>query len=191
MVVKTPPPSAASPRWTAAELWRMPDNDYKHEIINGRLIVMAPASFIHGEYCIDLSSCLALFVKKHNLGRVLEGQTGYELANGDVLAPDISFVRKERVTQAKNSSQTFFPGSPDLAIEVLSPNDRRRDIEEKVELYLADQTAEVWLVDPTSQTVEVIPRGQPRRILKKGETLEGVKLLPGFKLLLGELFNET
>lgn len=188
MIAQLSSPPAPPVRWTAEDLWHLPDNGYKHEIINGRLNVMAPAAFDHGQQCVEILASLIVFVRKHGLGKVLEGQTGFELANGDVLAPDVSFVRQERVKKWKKSTRGFFPGSPDLAVEVISPNDRRRDIEEKVELYLADQTEEVWLVDPQTRTVEIIPRGQPRRVLKVEDTLEGGKLLPGFKLPVVELF---
>ena len=83
----------------------------------------------------------------------------------------------------------FFPGAPDLAVEVLSPSDRPGVVDEKIECWLDHGTAQVWVVDPQSRTLTIHARGEhPIRVLGEDDMIDGGSLLPGFSLAVRELF---
>jgi Uma2 family endonuclease len=104
-----------------------------------------------------------------------------------VRAPDASFVRKERVP--KGRWKKYFPGVPDLAIEVVSPDDTKREISEKVNMWLAHGTVSCWVADPDSLTLTIYRMGQKPRRLGIRETIAGEPALPGFTLPVARIFK--
>src|SRR4051812_14372339 len=115
---------ATSPT-TAEQLWRMPKDEMRHELVRGELFTMAPAGFDHGAVIINLSIPLATYVKKHKLGIVVGAETGFILTRDPdtVRGADIAFVRAARIPKSGRPKK-FWIGGPDLAVEVLSPDDR-------------------------------------------------------------------
>jgi Uma2 family endonuclease len=100
------------------------------------------------------------------------------------LGPDASFVSKERIDQAEDA---YYEGPPDLAVEVLSPGDRRGYIERKLALYLETGTRSVWLVNPRRRTVEVVSSLDNRRMLHEDDELVD-DTVPGFRVKVSEIF---
>ncbi len=100
----------------------------RSEMVRGELIRMSPAGFDHGRIAATLSLLVGRFVREHDLGVTTAAETGYLISSDPdtVRAPDLGFVRKERLADAP--SRGFFPGAPDLAVEVLSPDDSARDV---------------------------------------------------------------
>jgi Uma2 family endonuclease len=123
---------------TAEELFRMPDDGYKYELVAGRLRKMTPAGSLHGAVGIRLSIAIGNHVDRYGLGVLFAADTGFKLAtNPDtVRAPDIAFVSRAHIPSG-GIPRTYWPGAPDLAVEVLSPTDVRSEIDEKIEEYLA------------------------------------------------------
>src|SRR5690348_13748602 len=116
---------------TADELERMPDDDsVRTELDEGELITLPPAAEGHGFNESRIVSELEQFVRKHKLGRVYTGDTGFRLNDGTVRSPDVAFVRARRVPTIK--SEGFANGAPDLAIEIFSPSDSVRQLMRKV-----------------------------------------------------------
>src|SRR5438067_1151870 len=114
---------------TADELLRMPDDDYKYELVKGHLIRMPPPKYEHGRIVTGIAAALHTHVKKHALGDVLcEAGCKLESNPDTVRGPDISFVRRERTIRVERA---YLDGGPDLVVEVLSPDDRPRDVCEK------------------------------------------------------------
>src|SRR6476620_3403153 len=101
---------------TAAELFNLPDDSLRHELIKGELLTTSPAGGKHGVIGFKLSALLFQHVRANNLGLVLSADTGFKLeSNPDtVLAPDGAFIARERVDVI---SEGFCSGPPDLAIE--------------------------------------------------------------------------
>ena len=99
---------------------------------------MAPAGSEHGEVASDINASLNLYVKANGLGRTYAAETGFFLGTDPdhVRAPDVAFVRRER-TEAIGRPDGYWPEAPDLAIEVVSPNDRYTEVDEKVADWLA------------------------------------------------------
>lgn len=159
------------------------------ELVRGELIMMSPAGFEHGDIGSAIVALLRTFVRKHRLGKVCGADTGFYIErNPDtVRAPDVAFVRKERIV---GRITTFFPGAPDLAVEVISPRDRRRDVEEKARMWLDTGCEVVWVVDPPKQTITVFSKTEQAKLFRLGETITCPSLLPGFALPLSEVFEE-
>ena len=158
------------------------------ELIRGELITMPPAGFEHGSIasCVDMR--LRTFVKGHSLGVVAAAETGFCIARGPdtVRAPDVAFVCAQRVPA--RLPRGFFEGAPDLAVEVLSPDDRASEVMAKVQDWLEAGCREVWVVDPRTETVSVYRSRDESRILRRGDLLTSDELLPGFNLPVAEIF---
>jgi len=114
-------------------------------------------------------------------------ETGFLLARDPdtVRAPDLAFVRAER---APPPSRGYYPGAPDLAVEVLSPDDRPAYVRDKVGEWLEAGALAVWVVGPQRRTVAVHRTGEEPRLLDETETLRGGEPLPGFVLRVRDLF---
>ena len=167
----------------------MPDDGYRYALVRGELQRMTPAGFDHGAVIMNLAAPLARHVKTGRLGVVCGAETGFVLERqpDTVLAPDIAFVRKARIP-AGGRPRTFWNGPPDLAVEVRSPGDSRREVAEKVAAWLASGALAVWVVDPSDASVTIhLPRRKPRR-LAEDDALDGAPLLPGFRLPVEEIF---
>jgi Uma2 family endonuclease len=174
---------------TAEELLHAPDLG-RCELVRGDLIMMSPAGFEHGRVISRINYRLGQFVEKNGLGVVTGAETGFHIAKtpDTVRAPDVGFVRRERIPSATTVSG-FFDGPPDLAVEVLSPDDRPRAVAAKVEDWLTAGCLAVWLVDPVKQTVTIHQRGAAVCVFSDTEELDGGDVLPGFRVSISEVFS--
>jgi Uma2 family endonuclease len=173
---------------TADELLAMGDIG-RCELIYGELVMMSPAGAEHGVVAIRLGRFLSEFVDQKKLGSVFAAETGFKLASDPdlVRAPDVSFVRKARLT--KGIPKGFFPGAPDLAVEVRSPDDSRRAVAEKVNAWLAHGAISVWVADPEKMTIDVHHTGDERVTFALHQTLADERVLPGFSMSLKRVFQ--
>jgi Uma2 family endonuclease len=174
---------------TAEELERFPDDDWRYELVQGRLIRMSPVGFEHGQVVVRLLTLLDGYARAGNVGTVLT-EVGFKLkSNPDtVRAPDVAFIRKERLRTDRRRG--FWHGPPDLAVEVLSPDDRPGDIRSKVDEYLGCGTPLVLLVDPDARTITIHRRLAPPVTLEGADDVvdleEGV---PGFHCTVADVFG--
>jgi Uma2 family endonuclease len=175
---------------TADDLWNLPSDGKRHELVKGELLTMPPAGFEHGSLESRLTTRLYVFVDGKRLGVVVCGDTGFVLERDpDTLrAPDIAFVRQERVV-AKGITKKYWEGPPDLAIEIISPTDTYYEVDEKVEQWLEAGTELVWIVNPRRKTVTIHRKDQNPVVLKEADTLTGEPVLPGFSLPVREIFQ--
>ena len=104
-----------------------------------------------------------------------------------VRAPDVSFVARERA-EATAEERGFFPGAPDLAVEVISPNDRYSEIEEKVTDWLRAGTQMVVVIDPHQRTATVYRAPDDICILTEDNMLDGGDVVLGWKMPLADVF---
>ena len=176
----------APPLLTADELEHLPETGKRTELVRGRLIVSEPPGFQHGDVVVTLAAIMKEYVRARNLGRVL-AETGFVLAaNPDtVRGPDISFVRRERVPDPIPRGLARF--SPDLAVEVLSPDDRPGKVLEKVADYLSAGTQLIWVVDPDRRQARVYRADGTMVTVSENEPLSGEDVLPGFTCVLSEV----
>ena len=183
-------PAAAGGRtMTAEELLRLPRDGWRYALFRGELQRMTPAGFRHGTVIVNVTAPLAHHVKTHGLGAVCGAETGFVLArNPDtVLAPDVAFVRQERIP-ASGPPAAFWEGAPDLAVEVTSPGDTAPEVAEKAASWLSAGTRVVWVVDPRRGSVTIHEPGAIPRRLAVPEVLDGAPLLPAFRLPLADIF---
>jgi Uma2 family endonuclease len=180
----------SSRRMTAEELLALPDDGMRHELIAGELRTMAPSGYLHGLVTVKFTVALAQYVAAHDLGAVLGAETGCILArNPDtVRAADVTFVRRERLG-AEVDDRGYWPGAPDLVVEVLSPGDRRGAVADKVATWLRSGAPMVVVVDPQRRTVAVHRADQPVTVLAEADTLDGADVVPGWTLPVRLLFG--
>ncbi|NQT38847.1 MAG: Uma2 family endonuclease [Planctomycetes bacterium] len=177
---------------TADQLLRMPDDGHRHELVAGVLRKMVPAGWKHGAVAGGLHGRLEQHVREHGLGQVFAAETGFLLTRDPdtVRAPDIAFIQKVRFEAAK-SADAFWPGSPDLAVEVISPGDTISDVDDKVRMWLDAGTSVVWVVNPKWRNVTVYRSPTDIRTLTENEQLDGGDVVPGFSCRVGEIFAGT
>ena len=176
---------------TADELWCMPDDGYhRYELDRGRLLTMAPAGTLHGAVTFRLGAALVNYVDASRAGVVLGGESGFKLESDPdtVLAPDVAFIARDRIPVG-GLPVRFWTGAPDLAVEVLSPSDRRSEVNRKIARYLRLGVKQVWFVEPTARRITVHKPEKTPVVLLEADTLDGGDLLPGFQYQLSRLFN--
>ncbi len=174
---------------TAEELERLPDDDWRYELVQGRLVRMSPVGLPHGEVAARIVALLYGYVHPRQLGLVVT-EVGFKLASNPdtVRAPDVAFIRRNRLVAG--TRRGFWHGPPDLAVEVLSPDDRPRDVQTKVEGYLACGTILVLVVDPDADTVTLYRRlAAPVTLTDSHHALEMDDVLPGFRCTVGDVFG--
>lgn len=127
----------------------------------------------------------------HRLPRqAYAAETGFKLASNPdhVRAPDAAFVRTERADKVGNS-EGFFPGAPDLAVEVVSPSDTFVEVEEKVFDWLQAGSHAVVVVNPRKRSVTVYRSFTDVRVLSTSDTLTVEEVVPGWRLPVAEIFT--
>ena len=181
--------STSTQLMTAEELIRLPRGQYRYELINGELITMSPAGHDHGRVTLRIASPLSRFVWDQKLGEVFAAGTGFKLtSNPDtVLAPDVCFIKEERAKDLRKS-KGYWPGPPDLAVEVFGANDRKAKVQAKALQWLRYGATEVWLVDLQHETVSIYRSGVEVITLTKEQELSAENLIPGFRLPLSAVF---
>ena len=180
-------PTTSTPM-TAAELFRLPEDGHRHELVAGELRTMAPSGGEHGRVTVKLTVPLGQYVETHHLGAVFGAETGFLLAvdPDTVRAPDLAFVRRERV-EAVGNEPGYWPGAPDLVAEVISPNDLYTEVDEKVASWLAHGTQMVLVINPR-RTVAVHRPGRPVHVLTEADSVDGEEAVPGWILPVRDLF---
>lgn len=176
---------------TADELLLMPDGDAcRYELMDGELITMAPSGSEHSAIGLDFGAELRQFVKANDLGRVFGADCGFIIsADPDtVLSPDVSFVRKARIP-ADGLPKGFFPGPPDIAIEVISPSDTYAEVERKAAQLLDAGALLVVLIDPRTRIVVKRTAQDAATRLAESDTLTLDEVLPGFELPVSDIFG--
>ena len=171
---------------TAEELGNLPDEPLRHELIKGELLTMPLPKYEHMRVSANLTMILGQYVKANRLGQVCT-EGGYKLESDPdtVLGPDVSFVALDRFALSPDG---YHDGPPDLAVEVLSPGDRRGKVEHKLLLWLEFGTKSVWLVNPRKRTVEIIhPTGERQLLHETDELVDDT--VPGFRIKVSEIFT--
>jgi Uma2 family endonuclease len=174
---------------TADDLWMLPDDGQRHELVRGELRTMPPPGFEHGLIVANLLGPLMMHVQANDLGVVVGNDTGFLIARDpdSVRGPDLGFVTRERIAQS-GIPKKYYPGAPDLAVEVLSPSDTVFAVDEKVQDWLDAGTRLVWVVNPRRRTVTINTASARPAILTDSDTLEGHDVVPGFRIAVARLF---
>ncbi|MEO6596423.1 MAG: Uma2 family endonuclease [Planctomycetota bacterium] len=173
---------------TAEQLLSLHESGFRHELVGGELRRMSAAGHWHGGVVGRLATLVGSHVLERRLGLTYGAETGFVLArNPDtVLAPDLAFVQRGRVPSEWTPG--FFPGAPDLAVEVTSPSDTFAAVHEKVLCWLEHGARLVWIVDPLTHRVTVYRGKDHVRTFELADTLVGDQVLPEFAVTVRTLF---
>lgn len=141
----------------------MPGDGLRRELVRGELRTMTPPGFEHGRVAATMGVLLGVHARQTGSGVTVAAETGFVLArNPDtVRAPDAAFITKERA-EAVGRTAKYWPGAPDLAVEVVSPDDSFHEVQEKALEWLQSGAIAVLVLDPPKQTATVY-RGQGTR----------------------------
>jgi Uma2 family endonuclease len=182
--------------YTAQELWEFshrPGESARYELTEGQLALMSPAGGEHGDLASELDMRIRMFAKQHRLGHVSAAETGFILHRSSddkrdtVRAPDVGFIVLAR--WPGKLPKGYIPTAPDLAVEVVSPGDSRRDIREKLRDYLRYGVRMVWMIRPATRTV-TLHRPTGKRTLTIDDQIDGGDLLPGLKIPIRDIFHD-
>jgi Uma2 family endonuclease len=175
---------------TAEELLRYRHEPYRQELIEGRLHEMEPTGAEHGVVEGRIYALLARHVDAANLGTTFVGDVGFQIASepDTVRAPDVAFVARERVA-ATGIPRGFWPGPPDLAVEVVSPGDTHSEVQGKALQWLAAGARAVVAVDPPRRTATVYRARDDIRVLDADEQLDLGDVVPGWSPRVGAFFG--
>ncbi len=175
---------------TAEELFDLPPDNLRHELVRGELTGMPPTSGEHGVRTFNIAALLGPFIRDQKLGVGLGAETGFLISrNPDtVRAPDCAFVHKDRIPLT-GIPKKFWPFAPDLAVEVLSPSDSASEVLEKISEWLAAGTRIVWVVDPEKKLIRIYRPNRQPEALRVNDQLLGEDVLPGFQVAVAEIFR--
>jgi Uma2 family endonuclease len=173
--------------WQAFE--QLPDGDGWHrEVVDGELIVLPPPKSRHSEIARRMNRALTVFEDK-SLVRVYM-EAGFQLSNDPPtwIQPDVSVLRVERARAT--GGDDYFVGSPELAIEVVSPSETARDLNRKIDALLRGGSFAVWVVYPEEQEVRVFIPGGTSYTKRVDEFLAAPELMPDWELPVAKLFED-
>ena len=181
------------PRWTYSDLVALPDDQLRHELIDGEHFVSPSPTTTHQEISKRLFRALDAHAVRHRLGEVLYAPFDIKLSAWTVLVPDLVYFTAARFADVVNEKHAT--AAPDLVVEILSPGTRRRDLGRKRAVYDRDGAGEYWIADPEARSITVLRR--PRagagltdvtvHTLGDSGIVES-PLFPGLKLRLRDVF---
>lgn len=173
----------------------------RFELINGERIPKLPTVFDHNEAVFQILMAILTYMGQNNIEGFVRPEATFILPDAydanwvtGSRTPDLVYYTGGRIEQYKAQTPDYHtrPLSivPDLVVEVISPNDKLVEVDEKVDLYLSDGVRLIWLVDPQRRKVTIYtPDAENPVVLKGDATLDGGDVLPGFRLPLRELFQ--
>jgi Uma2 family endonuclease len=166
--------------------------DRLYELVDG-ILVEKGMGFREGSLATWLSHLLCAYLESNNVGHVAGSDGMIRFKLDLVRMPDVSFIRWDSVDDPvviENPAGAFLEVPPDLAVEVLSPSNTRREMEIKLGEYAKAGVKLVWYIDPERKEVDVYPKCNPKhkRTLGVADTLDGGELLPGFAVQVERLF---
>ena len=169
------------------DLEQVPPDGSTYELWKGALIRMSPGKIRHGADAGQLAAKLGAYLEAHRVGRLLVAEPGFRVGpDNSVISPDLALIRNERL--GLFPPDEYGPVSPDLAVEVISPGNTGIEISDKVAAYLAGGARLVWVLDPQPVQVSVHRADGTTALLGADDPLSGEDLLPGFSVLVRELF---
>lgn len=182
-------PARAPSPMTAEDLWRMPADGMKHELVRGELRTVPPPVYEHGRVANRVGRRLGEHADQHNAGDVTS-EVGFRLPTDPetVRAPDVAFITRARIEEG-GRPHTYFEGAPDLAVEVVLPSDTSTEVREKALDWLAAGTRLVLVVHPRPRTVTAYRSAADIVILRDGDTLEAGDVVAGWSVAVAELFG--
>ncbi|MGF1673357.1 MAG: Uma2 family endonuclease [Rivularia sp. (in: cyanobacteria)] len=151
----------------------------------GELIVMPPTGGETGRSNVNLIVQIGKWNEQNQLGEVFDSSTGFTLPSGANRSPDVSWVEKSRWDAlTKEEREKFIPLCPDFVIEIMSPSDNLKKLQNKMQEYIENGCRLGWLINRKKQEVEIYRPGKEVEVLKLPQTISGEDILHGFVLNL-------
>lgn len=174
---------------TAEELLQHRHEPYRQELVRGILHEMEPPGFEHGVVATNIGVDLIRHVTDADLGIAMTAEVGFLLASDPdtVRAPDVFFISSDRMA-AGGIPKGYWRGPPDLAVEVVSPNDRRTQVDAKALEWLAAGALAVIVVDPPTRTATVFRGRNDVVVLYPDDRLDLGDVVPGWSPRVGDFF---
>ena len=175
---------------TAEELLQLYSKGVRGELIRGVLSETKPSGMEHGEIVMNLATELWNFVKPRRLGRLMGSDSGVWLERDPdtVREPDIAFISAEK-SPLDERVTGYTEVAPDLVVEIASPGDSRRELNDKALMWLSFGVRLVWVVHPDTRTVDAHRTNHPVITLSGTQALDGLDILPGFTYPLHNIFT--
>ena len=171
-------------QFTGEDLLRM-EGDY--ELVRGELVEMTRPGAEHGMITMNVGSVVRAYTKSSKSGIVVTESGFYLARNPDtVRGPDVAYYSNQRIPSDRNK---YFLQPPELAAEVVSPNDTSSEVEARVRDFLQAGVEEVWVLYPRTRTVHRYRQGWAE-VLTQDQEIVGVPFLPGFTCALSEFFED-
>ena len=174
---------------TSDELLVRQPSDKDVELVRGRMIVREPPKPFHGMYAAKLGFLVSQHVYAERLGAVFAQDTGFQIASDPdtVLAPDLAFIRAERLPSA--GEEGYWRIAPDLVAEILSPSHRRKKVLRKVHDWLGAGVRLVWVIDPARGEACMYGSDGTETMVPADGELTGGDVLPGFRCGVRDVFE--
>ncbi|HEY0614438.1 MAG TPA: Uma2 family endonuclease [Candidatus Elarobacter sp.] len=173
--------------WRLLEAIQQQQPAYDLEIRNGEYVVVAPHDFVSARLVMKIGSRIERWIEETNAGMVFDSNAGVLFADGDLMAPDITYVSRKRLPVVPRS---FARVVPDLVFEIRSGKQSERACRAKLQLLLAQGVDVVIFVDPGKRVWEVHRAGLEPVVLRDGDRCEVPDVLPGFSCAVNELWPE-
>jgi Uma2 family endonuclease len=157
------------------------------ELVDG-VLVEKTVGWYESRVAIVLSYFVEAFLETHDLGIALGADGTFRLMPGLVRIPDVAFVSWDQLPNRELPAEPIPDLAPDLAVEVLSASNTKREMDRKVGEYFRAGVRLVWLIDPQSRTAVVYTSPRRRTLVAEGQALNGGSVLSGFSLSLKRLF---
>jgi Uma2 family endonuclease len=159
--------------------------NYDLEIRNGEYVIVAPHDAMSSRLVVKICARIETWISATKLGYVFESNGGFMFSDGDLMAPDVSFISKVRVPVVPRS---FVNAIPELVFEIRSSTQSERATRAKLALLLAQGVDVAVYVDPGQHIVEIHRAGAAPQSVAKGERVEFPDVLPGFSFAVDELW---
>src|SRR5688572_13687037 len=137
---------------TADEFEKLPNDGKKYELVRGVLVEVCRPTGPHGEAQMVVGSHFFLYLKEHQIGRGTT-ESGFRLSSDTVRGPDVAFTSFERIEKFPTTG--MIPAVPDLVVEIVSPEDKAGEIQDKVHQYLEAGTKIVWVFYLDAKAVHI------------------------------------
>jgi Uma2 family endonuclease len=155
----------------------------------GELLIMPPTGSETGESNFRLSGQLFIWTEQDRTGTGFDSSTGFTLPNGATVSPDLSWVKLERWNALpKEQRIKFAPIVPDFVVELRSPSDTLKHLQDKMQQYMDNGVRLGWLIDRKRRRVYIYRPGVAVEQLDNPETVTGNPELPGFVLKLEQIW---
>lgn len=156
----------------------------------GELIIMPPTGGGTGKRNIEIAADFVIWNRQTRLGVCFDSSTCFRLPKGSDRSPDVSWILQSRWDALTPDEQEKFPPiCPDFVLELMSPSDHLKVIQDKMQEYLDNGIRLGWLINRSTQRVEIYRPGQGVEVLQSPTTLSGENVLPGFVLNLSSIWE--